>query len=269
MHNTFQLKSCGAGLMGYHWEATDAAAVLCIIHGQGEYGEVYDQMAEEMVRNNISVMAMDLRGHGYSIGRRGHIGGRDTVLRDVDSLIAHATRKYVQLPAIVYGHSLGGNIVLDYRLNGSLATMPALYIAASPWLVLTRKYSPVMRGYVRLMSLMRPKHLFNIHVNNLEADKPIHNYISARTLLDRVKVAKQLLDIDSYDKKKQRKPLIIMHGADDKICTIEGPNKISEIDGEECTLIVWEGYGHKLHDDDVSAGSSAYFNKLAEIIKAR
>ena len=269
MYNTFQLKSCGAGLMGYHWEAADAAAVLCIIHGQGEYGEMYDHMAEEMVRNNISVLAMDLRGHGYSIGRRGHIGGRDTVLRDVDSLIALAARKYIHLPIIVYGHSLGGNILLDYRLNGSLATMPALYIAASPWLVLTRKYSPIMRGYVRLMSLMKPRHLFNIHVNKLVADKPIHNFISARTLLDRVEVTKRLLDIDSYDLKKQRKPLIIMHGSDDKICTIEGPNKISEIDREECTLIVWEGCGHELHNADTNTNSMVYFDKLAEIIKAR
>jgi len=267
MYETFQLKSCGAGLMGYHWEAKAAVAVLCIIHGLGEHGGRYDQLAKEFVKCNISVLTMDLRGHGYSIGKRGHLGDRKTVLRDVDSLVALATRKYAHLPTVIYGHSLGGNLVMDYRLRGSLAAMPVLYIAASPWLTLVQKFPLVTQLLFRITGFLRPKYIFDANVNILNNDKLTHDYISARTLVENANAARQLLDPAVYDINKQRKPLIIMQGTEDKICSVEGPKRVSEMAGAACRLIEWKGYGHELHSTNGQSDGMAYIHKLVEIVR--
>ncbi|GHU50010.1 lysophospholipase [Clostridia bacterium] len=267
MFETFQLKSGVTGLMGYHWESENAKAVLCIIHGMGEYGGKYERMADEMVRNNIAVLAMDLRGHGCSVGKRGHIGRRADVLRDVDGIVSLAMRKYIDLPIVVYGHSLGGNIVLDYRHHGSLATTPALYVASSPWLVLNRKLSRVRSGVIRVMGRLKPDFPIRAHVNRLNDDRLAHDNISALTIKEGTTAAKNLLSGDPYWNVNGRKPLIIMQGTADRVCNPEGPRKIAEIEGSGCKLVEWRGFGHELHGVDGLTDGTKVIKRLAELIE--
>jgi alpha-beta hydrolase superfamily lysophospholipase len=265
MFEQFQLKSVGTGLMGYHWPTENARVVLCVIHGMGEYGSKYDALAEVMVRSRIAVIAMDLRGHGCSVGKRGHIGKRETALKDVDSLLSFSMRKYVLAPVVLYGHSLGGNIALDYRLRGSLASMPSLYVAASPWLILKRKPSRLRAGAIRAVSRIKPDYQIRAHVNRLD-DRLSHDYISAMTLRDGTLAARTLLDAGSYARKAQRQPLVIMQGTADRLCKPEGPRRLAELEGERCRLIEWEGYGHELHRTGAETDGRAVMEKLAELI---
>ncbi|MDR2771708.1 MAG: lysophospholipase [Clostridiales Family XIII bacterium] len=262
MFESFQLKSGKTGLLGYRWEAANPMAVVCLLHGVGEYAGLFDDFAEGLKTYEISTFSFDLRGHGGSVGRRGHTGPRKTVLQDVDSLIAYAHAAHTALPIMLYGHSLGGNIALHYRLRGRLSALPAAYIAASPWLVLCHKIPPWLYLLVKAAARVKPDLSLAAgmgadlveNAQILEAmrgDKLIHDRISALTALESYDTGNDLLNrriADHYG--GNERPLFLMHGTADRICSIEAARAFAAAEGERCTLIEWEGYPHELHLGD-------------------
>lgn len=114
---------------------SEAKAVIIMVHGIGEHIGRYSNWAEEFKKGNIAFMGVDLPGHGLSRGRRGHI--RDYLLLDeiIDTMINECRKFFPGIPAFLYGHSLGGGIVLNYLLNNDPAVKGA--IVTSPWLKLT------------------------------------------------------------------------------------------------------------------------------------
>ena len=101
----FQL-DCGVyHLSGRAWEAAAPRACVVLLHGVGEYALRHNRLAVYLMREGISVYAMDLPGHGRSPGRRGHIGGTDAIMRDINVLIAYARRHCPDVPFFVMGHS--------------------------------------------------------------------------------------------------------------------------------------------------------------------
>ncbi len=63
---------------------------------------------------------MDNRGHGLSGGERGHVNQFDDFMQDITQLIHITQQEYPRLPAFLYGHSLGGILVLNYALRYKL-----------------------------------------------------------------------------------------------------------------------------------------------------
>ncbi len=62
------------------------------------------------------MIGFDLRGHGKSGGPRGHFSFEEG-LDDIDLLISQAQQLYPGKPIFLYGHSLGGLLVLDYAMK--------------------------------------------------------------------------------------------------------------------------------------------------------
>ena len=88
MYENFILQQFENGkLEGYSWNVDDPEKVICIVHGIGEYGGRFDRVAEAFREKNMAVLAFDLRGHGKSLGKRGHCAPRKDVLSDVSTLI--------------------------------------------------------------------------------------------------------------------------------------------------------------------------------------
>ena len=129
----FEWKSTdGCTIAGFHEEpACKAKAVACLVHGLGEHSGRYQDVAGVLSGAGIALYSLDLRGHGLSYGRRGHAAPRSKILADVDMLIRQARNAHPGLPLWLYGHSLGGNIVLSHRLfgkepvSGTVATSPS------------------------------------------------------------------------------------------------------------------------------------------------
>jgi len=55
----------------------------------------------------------DLRGHGRSEGKRGVCTGYDLLHSDLEALLNKTREFYPDVPHILYGHSLGGGLVLS------------------------------------------------------------------------------------------------------------------------------------------------------------
>lgn len=123
------------------WEVPRPRGRVLVVHGLGEHSGRFGRLAGALTRAGLSVYAADLRGHGRSRGRRGHVQAFEHLLRDLDRLRRRACARGGPggdaAPAFVLGQSLGGLVVLRYlqefplpSLLGGVAVAPFVRLAA-------------------------------------------------------------------------------------------------------------------------------------------
>ena len=64
-------------------------AVLALVHGMGEHGGRYQNVARILNRKGYALNGLDLRGHGQTGGPRGHLSYEEAS-NDVDLLSSEA-----------------------------------------------------------------------------------------------------------------------------------------------------------------------------------
>ncbi|NLB78320.1 MAG: alpha/beta hydrolase [Clostridiaceae bacterium] len=244
-------------LQGFSWEPDNkdsVKAVMIIIHGLGEHMKRYGELAENLASQGVGVFGMDLRGHGKSPGKRGHTAPRDLILKDVDSLCETIQNIYPEAPLFIYGHSMGGNIGLQHRLCGKFR--PRGYIITSPWIILYNQIS----GFKLLASKLLSRIVPDLCVKNgldtkelssdqsqidCDRDSLYHDYVSVKTGLDCFESAKEILN----KAHEEHEELLLLHGTEDHVCSIEGSRAFIKNIPVSCTYIEWEGCYHELHHD--------------------
>lgn len=98
----------GNKIYAIEWPVTAARAVIGLIHGVGEHCRRYDHVSKFFAKNGIAVVAYDRQGYGRSEGRRGHAAKYSEYIDEVAHLLIECERRYPDLPAFLYGHSMGG-----------------------------------------------------------------------------------------------------------------------------------------------------------------
>jgi alpha-beta hydrolase superfamily lysophospholipase len=123
----------GLKIFGQAWTPENTPkAVFCIVHGMGEHCGRYQNLLDVLIPEGYAVAGFDHRGHGRSEGQRGHTPSYNHLLEDIAVFLAQVDEQLPNLPKILYGHSMGGNVVLNYALRHQ----PKLkgIIASAPWL---------------------------------------------------------------------------------------------------------------------------------------
>ncbi len=283
MYENFILQQFETGkLEGYSWKVEDPEKVICIVHGIGEFGGRFDRVAEAFRKQNMAVLAFDLRGHGKSLGKRGHCAPRKDVLSDVSTLIEYAQELYPGKKLILYGHSMGGNIVLDYRSRGRLNGELSAYIVTAPWVRLVRPVPNILYKAVKLLSRIAPSVTIGSEVNEADLGHPdsvkpfndhplVHNRISALCAVDGFETGQKLEDgtLENNGRAKQI-PLLLMHGEKDKICDVAGSRTIADrmkADGENVEYIEWGGLYHEIHNGGSESKGDEVIAKTVEWAK--
>ncbi len=93
-----------------------ASRTLVVVHGYGEHGGRYLDRMERFAAAGYRVLIPDVRGHGRSDGRRGHVMTFSTYVNDLRTVF-----QQVHTPAertAIFGHSHGGLIVARYLTMG-------------------------------------------------------------------------------------------------------------------------------------------------------
>ena len=67
----------------YQSSVISPKAVLFLVHGMGEHALRYAHVAEYFKNVNIITVAIDLRGHGRSQGKRGHMPSYELMMQDL------------------------------------------------------------------------------------------------------------------------------------------------------------------------------------------
>jgi acylglycerol lipase len=238
------IKSPGENLRG----------VVVLIHGRGEHIQRYKKWAELFNREKIAFAGVDLPGHGLSDGKRGHIKNYKLTDEMIDILINECKMTFPDIPVFLYGHSMGGGIVLDYlvrmapKLKGAIVTSPWLKLAFKPKESMV-KLATIMRNV--FPSLILPAGLVEEHLSHdqkvvdaFKNDPLNHNKISLSLFQAAISTASNALKNAS----KLKTPLLLIHGSDDKICSPEGSREFAS-KTKLAELKIWEGGYHELHNE--------------------
>jgi alpha-beta hydrolase superfamily lysophospholipase len=110
-------------------------AVLVFYHGAiGHSGAMYPHIGNDLKNNyNILTITPDIRGHGYSGGRRGDTPTPQHVHEDVSVFIRHLKNKYPNKLIFLGGHSAGAGSLLNYSSYNKKEKV-AGYIFIAPYL---------------------------------------------------------------------------------------------------------------------------------------
>jgi len=137
----------GQTLKLHLWPAAGAVrGTVQIVHGLGEHGGRYAQVAAALNAAGWQVAAHDLRGHGESSGQRGRIADSHALLADVALVHDHLKQAWPAGLRVLLGHSMGG-LIAGRMVAEGLAKAPAPWYRAFDALVLSSPaLDPGMNG---------------------------------------------------------------------------------------------------------------------------
>ena len=248
------------------WQTeTPAKAVVCLVHGLGEHSGRYAHVAEALNAAGYTLFGFDLRGHGKSGGARGHTPTYDVLMDDIGRLLDEAAARYPDRPRFLYGHSLGGNLVLNYGLRRKPAIVGV--ISTSPGLRVTNPLPPLQIALARVMNKLQPgMQIANgLALDGLARDPEViraythdplvHNKISVR-------LATGMLDAGEWAIVHAAEfplPLLLVHGTADTLTSARATEEFAaKVPAGRCTLKLWEGFYHETHNEPEKAEVLAY-----------
>lgn len=122
----------GTQLVYDAFEAVEPRAAVLLLHGWFDHAGRWRETGERLREAGYSAFLLDLRGHGRSGGRRGHLSRFSQLLGDLQAF-RRVVRLRTNRPQALLGLSFGALVALRY-----LETQPSDPIAAavvvSPWL---------------------------------------------------------------------------------------------------------------------------------------
>jgi alpha-beta hydrolase superfamily lysophospholipase len=158
----------GLKLFAVHHPVSHARGRVVILHGFAEHLGRYDRLVAELVDAGFACHLFDLRGHGRSEGRRGHIARFSDYLDDLDFFVRETPQRVsetsdltdprvdqaLEAPLFVLAHSLGGLIVLNYVLHRP-QVFDALAVS-SPFLAPAFKLPPLAKEVGAIAAYVMP-----------------------------------------------------------------------------------------------------------------
>lgn len=243
-------------IYGKYWAPDkDTKGVVCLVHGMGEHCGRYEHVGKFLSENGIALIGNDQRGHGRSQGKRGHTPSYELLIQNVHNLTQKAKELFPELPLILYGHSMGGNLVLNYVLQKK----PVLsgVIASSPWLRLAFEPPAIKVKLGRLMRNIYPafsqsteldvKAISRIpeEVKKYEDDPLVHDRITAMMFTSVYDAGLWALQ----HPEEMELPLLLFHGTADQLTSCDASKEFAGKVKGDVTSRFFEGAFHETHND--------------------
>ena len=247
----------GVKLFARSWLSdSPARAAVVLVHGLGEHCARYDHVAAAFNAQGIAVYGFDHRGHGRSPGIRGHIPSFDAVFGDIDHFIDAARTAHPGKPIFLYGHSLGGLLVLNYglvrkaELSGVICTSPGLG-TGEPVAGAKLLAAKVLYTLVPTFTLTNGLDTQNLShdqavIQAYTSDPLVTPMISARLGLDLLNTGKWVIDHAS----EWTLPLLLMQGTADHLVSPQATARFAAaVPQKLITYKEWEGLFHEIHNE--------------------
>ena len=255
MENTYTFNLHNTEFSGQYWNPEITEAVIVLVHGMGEHMSRYEEsVIPHLIKNKFAVVSFDQFGHGKTNGKRGHCPSYEALLESIDLAIEKAKTLFPEKPIFLYGHSLGGNLVINYalrknhKLKGVIATSPFLRLAFNPpkWKVTFGKLllniwpSLTMPSELELDAISRDKS----EVKKYTDDPLVHDKVSPMFVFPVIEAGEWAIE----NANKLQIPMLILHGTGDRIIDYKGSEAFSQ-NTEKSSLKLFEGGYHELHHD--------------------
>jgi alpha-beta hydrolase superfamily lysophospholipase len=232
-----------------------AQAVVVIVHGFSDHCGRYNTLTEALLQHHLAVYAYDLRGHGRSSGKEGHVDHFDDYRQDTRKFIDFAHQRHPGLPLFLFGHSMGGLIALDQalyfpeELSGVIASTP---------LIGTPAVNPVKLWSARLLSRLWPTLSMNVGLDETAISRDeevVRAYRDDPLVRGRgsVRLATELEDAMSETQANAhllKIPLLIYFGSEDQITSPEYSKRFyNNVQNTDKSIIIYDGGYHECHND--------------------
>lgn len=246
----------GLEMYAQSWEPEEKAkAVVCLVHGLGEHSGRYAHVGEAFAEAGFALAGFDLRGHGKSGGPRGHIPSLAAVMGDIQLFCQQLEERYPGLPQFLYGHSMGGFLVLAYAtfksntLRGVIATGPAL---RTP--VLEQKFK---MGLAKALGSLMPAMTIPTGLEDQFISRDpqvVQRYREDPLVHDVGTLAAARMGLDAVEwafahAPEFPVPLLLLHGSEDKLAYPHGSQEFADLVPGNCTLKFWDGLYHEIHNE--------------------
>ncbi len=118
------------------YEAAAPRAAVLALHGWADHAGRWRDVGERLCAAGYSSYLLDLRGHGRSGGRRGHLSRFSQLLGDLQAF-RRVVRLRTDRPQLLLGTSFGGLVALRYletqpSVNEAYAADPAVHGVMTP-----------------------------------------------------------------------------------------------------------------------------------------
>ncbi|MBC2840436.1 alpha/beta fold hydrolase [Robiginitalea sp. SC105] len=267
----FKAEWAGVQVYGFHAAPDSPGGCIVLVHGFGEHSGRYESsVVPQILQAGWAVLAFDLVGHGRSGGRRGHCAGYLQLLEQVQAACRRARETFPGKALVVYGHSMGGNLVLNLVLRGMES--PAGIVASSPYLRLAFKppawkwqlgkfFLKVAPG-ITLPSGLDPSGISSLaeEVRAYQEDPLVHDRVSPNYSFPVIEAGAWALEHANA----LEVPLLIAHGSDDPIIDPEG-SQLMHQRVPDSRLLMLPGNFHELHHD---RGREELFRTLTDWLAA-
>jgi alpha-beta hydrolase superfamily lysophospholipase len=254
-HKTFYFGGDNIKLFAQSWMPEKPKAIICLVHGIGEHSGRYLALAKDLTKAKYGLVAMDQRGHGQSEGRRGHTPSNESWMQDITCFITEVKKHFPNKNLFLYGHSLGGNQVLNYllrekpSLKGAIVTSPAIKLGFQP------PFLKILLGNVASKILPALSQKSGLNINNLTHDENViikynndplvHDKVSAKTFTSFYNAG--LWALNNADKLETN--LLLMHGKEDRLTSPKATEEFAKKAGSSCTIKLWDNLYHELHNE--------------------
>ena len=250
----------GTSFFNQGWEPAnqEPKALIALVHGLGEHTGRYIHVGKALTDAGYTLVGFDLRGNGKSGGARGHASSLDAYMQDIRQFRELLEKKYPAIPEFLYGHSLGGLLVLAYaiqygaKLQGVIATGPALRSSLQE--------QKIKVAMVRLLGSLLPAVTVEsgLDATTISRDSaiveayrndPLIHYSAS---LGFGKAALSAIDLCFTRAREFPVPLLIMHGKKDRIAYSSGSEEFARLvsaAGQDVTVQLWDDLYHEVHNE--------------------
>lgn len=245
----------GLTLMTAYFLNETASKVICLVHGMGEHKGRYEHVVDFFAKNGYSVALFDQRGHGESGGKRGHTPSLNALLDDVEDFLKYVAELFPNQKQILMGHSMGGNVVLNYTLrrqpniHALVASSPYIRLAFEPpkMKVLLAKTVGSILGTLSQKTgldsnfISRDKKV----VEEYNSDPLVHDNITPSFFNSVHFTGDELIERAS----EFRVPTLMYHGTEDSLTSSSATTEMASKSGGSIDLKLWAGLYHECHNE--------------------
>jgi len=241
------------------WKKEHAIADVIFCHGFMEHSGRYHDLAQYLSEHNINLYGFDARHHGKSSGEpRAYVSDFSKLIQDFKQVFEYY-RQDSNRPVFLFGHSLGGLVVVSFLLEYKKVQNDIKGVLLSaPLLQPNADMAPILQKLSGFVSALLPK-LKTIKIDSSEISRDperIEAYdkdplicrsgIHAKTgdvFLQQMKWVSERFDQLSC-------PFIIQHSKSDKLTEHDGSKQLFETAiSQDKVFISLDEYKHEIFRD--------------------
>jgi acylglycerol lipase len=254
-HEEYTVTADGRPLFAQAWmPGRKARGAVALVHGFGEHSGRYAHVADRFVKTGLVFAGVDLPGHGRSKGRQGDTSYAG-LLAAIGAHIEETKRRNPGLPVILYGHSMGGALVLRFAwentpsLAGVIATSPliGLSMPVPGWkAVMARVLCAIAPSFIMANPLTLSDLSRDPRVGEAAGRDPLYHNMTSTAL------GADILQSRGWFQRVRGAfplPLLVMQGTADRIVDAQATVELAGGLSGDVTLKTWDGFYHELHNE--------------------